>query len=268
MNKKSIIELLPFASQCEEIVAFSTLRGVADEWNEPFAGFNVCDYTGDTRGHIMECRRQLCEELGICENCLIMPRQTHSANVVIIDDNFMALDASGRSMRLDGVDALVTQLRGVVIGVNTADCVPVVLRDTTAGIIGVAHAGWKGTVARIAGATVEAMLGMGAGADRIEASIGPSICPGCFEVGDEVVEQFAEAGFNIGTIMHRNRETGKAHIDLWEANTAVLEDMGVKRGNIALPHRCTRCNVVRYFSARKLGIASGRTFSAIMMKNK
>ncbi|MGN1246231.1 MAG: peptidoglycan editing factor PgeF [Muribaculaceae bacterium] len=268
MNNKSIIEMLPFASQCEEIVTFSTLRGIADECNDPYPNVNVCDYTGDAYSHIADCRRQLCEELGIDESCLIMPRQTHSAKVEIIDDNFMALDADERKLRLQGVDALVTSLRGVVIGVNTADCVPVVLRDSIAGIIGVAHAGWKGTVARIAAATVEAMLGMGAKADKIEVAIGPSICPECFEVGDEVVEQFVTAGFDIARIMQRNKVTGKAHIDLWEANTAVLEDVGVNRGKIALSHRCTRCNVVSYFSARRLGIASGRTFTAIMMKNK
>lgn len=234
--------------------------------SDNYARFNVCDYTGDADSHIAECRMQLCDALGVDMDHLIMPRQTHSANVAIIDEELLMLDASERTARIQCVDALVTQLRGVVIGVNTADCVPVVLRDAVSGVIAVAHAGWKGTVARIAARTVESMLSLGAEAGRIEAAIGASICSECFEVGDEVVEQFAAAGFPIEAIMHRNTTTGKAHIDLWNANSLALEAVGVKRGNIMLSHRCTRCNPSRYFSARRLGIASGRTFTAIVRR--
>ena len=85
-----------------------------------------------------------------------------------------------------------------------------------------------------------------------------------FEVGDDVVEQFAAARFPIDAIMQRNETTGNAHIDLWEANVIVLEEVGVRREAVALSHRCTRCNPMRYFSARRIGIASGRNFTALL----
>ncbi len=266
MMPRSTIEPIGFASLCHGIVAFSTLRDLHVDGGDSYARFNVCDYTGDAPAHIMACRSELCVALGIASGHLVMPRQTHSARVAIIDSDFMALNDDARSERLQGIDALVTPLPGVAVGVNTADCVPLLLRDVAAGIIAVAHAGWKGTVARIATRTVEAMQQLGAEPSRIEAAIGPSICPQCFEVGDEVVEQFAAAHFPVDAIVHRSAVTGKAHIDLWEANATALTEAGVPRELITLTHRCTRCNPERYFSARRLGIASGRTFTAIMRR--
>lgn len=281
MKYASFIEPIEFLSRCEDVVALGTLRnlelpeassGGCREYGEEtqlrrcgaYSRFNVCSYTGDATAHIDACRRELCSALGIDTHHLIMPRQTHSATVSIIDKDFLTLEGGECDERLQGVDALVTSLTGVAIGVNTADCVPVVMRDVSAGVIAVAHAGWKGTVARIAARTVEAMQQLGASPLHIEAAIGPSICPDCFEVGDEVVEQFAAARFPIDAIMQRNETTGKAHIDLWEANVIVLEEVGVRREAVALSHRCTRCNPMRYFSARRIGIASGRNFTAIL----
>ncbi|MDD6777797.1 MAG: peptidoglycan editing factor PgeF [Bacteroidales bacterium] len=271
----SFIEAVHFATHCDDIVAFSTMRDLGAAANcdydngggsDTYARFNVCNYTGDAPGHVVECRGELCAALGIAADHLIMPRQTHSSRVAIIDSEFMALDDASRSERLQGIDALVTTLCGVAVGVNTADCVPLLLRDVATGAIGVAHAGWKGTVARIAARTVEAMQQLGAEPSRIEVAIGPSICPQCFEVGDEVVEQFAAAGFPIDAIVHRDAVTGKAHINLWEANAAALIEAGVQRRQLTLTHRCTRCNPGRYFSARRLGIASGRIFTTILRR--
>jgi YfiH family protein len=188
-----------------------------------------------------------------------MPRQTHSQRVAIINDNNSSI------LNLEGFDALVTSLPGTVIGINTADCVPIVLVDPVARIIGAAHAGWKGTKMRIASSTVEAMIELGANANNIFAAFGPSICQQCFEVGDEVVAQFAEAGFNTGAITMRNHITGKAHIDLIRANCMALAESGINPSRIAPSQGCTRCNHQRYFSARRLGINSGRIFTGIML---
>ena len=195
-----------------------------------------------------------------------MPRQTHSCNVAVIDTHFMDNDIDQQEQALEGVDALVTTLPGVVIGVNTADCVPIVLADEAAGVIAVAHAGWRGTVGRIARAVVEEMCRHGARADRIQASMGPSICQDCFEVGDEVVEAFKKARFDLDTIVTRDASTGKAHIDLRAANREVLVVAGVPAGNIVLSQHCSRCEHGRFFSARRLGIDSGRTFTGIYRK--
>ena len=175
------------------------------------------------------------------------------------------MDIDKQEQALEGVDALVTKLQGVVIGVNTADCVPIVLVDEQAGVIAVAHAGWRGTVGRIAKAVVEEMCHQGASAKRIQAAMGPSICQECFEVGDEVVEAFKQARFNLDDMVTRNPVTGKAHIDLRAANRAVLVAAGVPVGNIAMSQHCSRCEHQRFFSARRLGINSGRTFTGIYL---
>jgi len=194
---------------------------------------------------------------------LVMPRQTHTCRVAVIDDRYRSMGIDEQEAALEGVDALVTRLCGVVIGVNTADCVPIVMADAAAGVIAAAHAGWRGTVGLIARATVEEMCRQGAQPSRIQAAMGPSICQECFEVGDEVVDAFAAAGFDLASIVTRNALTGKAHIDLRAANRSVLQAAGVPHGNIVLSRHCSRCEHERFFSARRLGVNSGRTFTGI-----
>lgn len=285
-----VIENLNFNSTNNgNFFAYTTLRGVnGGSAANNYSCFNICDYTGDSVNHVELCRQELCRQLEITPSHLIMPRQTHTANVAIINREFLALDQKARTEYLQDIDALVTNLPNVAIGVNTADCVPIVLRDATTGVAGVAHAGWKGTIMHIGAKTVEAMLSIGASINNIEAIIGVSICPNCFEVGDEVVAQFAEAGFptqetmptvppfhitpipksadEFVSIIHRNAMTGKAHIDLWQANALTLMKAGINADKITISGKCTHCNPSRYFSARRLGIHSGRTFTTILRK--
>ena len=258
------LEKLWFAGPVsEQVQAFSTLRGRA-QGGKPYSQVNLCDYVGDDALRVLDARITLSMQLGVELDDLIMPRQTHSCRVAVIDERFRTMDIEGQETALEGVDALVTNLRGVVIGVNTADCVPLILVDKAAGLIAAAHAGWRGTAGRIAGAVVDEMCRMGARADHIQVAMGPSICQDCFEVGDEVVEAFGQAGFDIDAIVVRNATTGKAHIDLRMANREVLVRAGVPAGHIALSQHCSRCEHERYFSARRLGIGSGRTLTAVL----
>lgn len=259
------LEKLDFAKSVEGVEAFSTTRGQVDGRNA-YSGVNLCDYVGDDALRVLDARLTLAMQLGVDLDDLVMPRQTHSCRVAVIDERFRALDIDQQEAALEGVDALVTRLQGIVIGVNTADCVPIVLVDSQAGIVAVAHAGWRGTVGRIAKAVVEEMCRQGATVDRIQAAMGPSICQECFEVGDEVVEAFKQARFNLDAIVKRNPATGKAHIDLRAANRAVLVAAGVPAANIVESQHCSRCEHTRFFSARRLGINSGRTFTGIYRK--
>ena len=256
---------LDFAEPVEGVVAFSTTRGTVDRRNA-FSGVNLCDYVGDDALRVLDSRLSLALQLGVDLDDLVMPRQTHSCRVAVIDEAFRTMDIDKQEAALEGVDALVTSLQGVVIGVNTADCVPIVLADSQAGIIAVAHAGWRGTVRRIAALVVEEMCRQGACADNIQATMGPSICQDCFEVGDEVVDAFRKAHFDLDAIVKRNAATGKAHIDLRAANQAVLIAAGIPAENIILSKHCSRCEPDRFFSARRLGINSGRTFTGILKK--
>ena len=262
-----MIELdnLKFAVPVEDVEAFSTTRGEVDRRNA-YSGVNLCDYVGDDALRVLDARLTLAMKLGVDLDDIVMPRQTHSCQVAVVDEAFRAMDIDKQEAALEGVDALVTSLKGVVIGVNTADCVPIVLTDPQAGIIAVAHAGWRGTVGRIAKNVVDEMVCNGAMAHRIQATMGPSICQDCFEVGDEVVEAFSKAHFELDFIVKRNAETGKAHIDLRAANRAVLIEAGLQPENIILSQHCSRCEHDRFFSARRLGINSGRTFTGILQQ--
>lgn len=254
---------LEFEQPVSGVKAFSTTRGEVDGRNA-YSGVNLCDYVGDDALRVLDARLTLAMQMGVDLDDLIMPRQTHSTRVAVIDERFRSLDIDKQEAALEGVDALVTTLQGVVIGVNTADCVPLVLVDGQAGVIAVAHAGWRGTVGRIGEAVVKEMCRQGADAHRIQVAMGPSICQECFEVGDEVVKAFKTAGFALDDIVKRNAVTGKAHIDLRMANRAVLIAAGVPEGNIVTSRHCSRCEHDRFFSARRLGINSGRTLTAII----
>jgi YfiH family protein len=259
------LELLEFVTPIEGVEAFSTTRGQVDGRNA-YSGVNLCDYVGDDALRVLDARLTLAMQLGVDLDDLVMPRQTHSCRVEVIDEPFRSMDIDKQEQALEGVDALVTSLKGVVIGVNTADCVPMALVDGQAGIIAVAHAGWRGTAGRIAAKVVDGMCRQGARADRIQVAMGPSICQACFEVGDEVVEAFSQAHFDLDAIVKRNATTGKAHIDLRAANREALIATGIPAANIVTSQHCSRCEHDRFFSARRLGINSGRTFTGIIRR--
>lgn len=168
---------------------------------------------------------------------------------------------------MHGVDALVTNVPGVCIAVSTADCVPVLLYAPDVKTVAAIHAGWRGTVQRIVAKTVRFLIDEhGADPCLMKAGIAPSIGPDAFEVGEEVVDAFREAGFEMPRILKRNVDTGKAHIDLWEANRLQLLSEGLSTGHIELAGICTYTHPDDFFSARRLGIKSGRILSGIIVK--
>lgn len=261
------INQLLFAKPASEVETFNVLRGDSrpvDHYSE----VNLCDYTGDDPLHVVQSRLALCQRLHIGLDHLVMPCQTHSTHVAVVDAHFMQLDYGQRVGQLQDVDALVTSMTNVCIGVNTADCVNIVLYEPVLGIIGVAHAGWKGSAGRIAAATVETMCQLGGSRHEILATMGASICQDCFEVGDEVLDYFNERGFDPQVISRRNPATGKAHISLQLANQVVLQEAGVRSQHILWNGECTRCRPDTYFSARHMGINSGRTFTGIILRKK
>lgn len=232
-----------------EVKALVTCRGEIDD--SPYSGFNPCHYTGDSPQHVAESRMALADYIGVADERIILPRQTHSSRCKLIDS------VPVKAEELEGVDALVTRMRRVAIGVATADCVPVLLADPRAGVISAVHAGWRGAVGGVVENCVALMLAEGADVSRIKAAIGPCICAGCFEVGEEVAGQFPESCVVRGE--------GKPHVDLALFVKKTLIKCGLRENAIAMPESCTRCRPDRYFSARAAGINSGRNFSMIML---
>lgn len=195
---------------------------------------------------------------------VILPVQTHSCHVAVVREPMADYPDT---------DALVTDRVGVMIGIRTADCVPVLLYDTIRGVVAAVHAGWRGTVGGITGKTIEVMqTELGCCPKDIHAIIGPSISPEAFEVGNEVVEQFVRAGFPEEIIckfslpLAKRFGEGAFHIDLWRANEWLLTEAGVPAGQIEVSGLCTYTNRDRFFSARQEGIGTGRLVSGIVRK--
>ena len=138
------LENLKFATPVEGVDAFSTMRGEVDGRNA-YSGVNLCDYVGDDALRVLDARLTLAMKLGVDLDDIVMPRQTHSCQVAVIDEAFRAMDIDKQEAALEGVDALVTSLKGVVIGVNTADCVPIVLTDALQWLMPVGEAPWGGS---------------------------------------------------------------------------------------------------------------------------
>ncbi|HKW73920.1 MAG TPA: peptidoglycan editing factor PgeF [Terriglobales bacterium] len=233
----------------------------------------------DTRERVQENRRRFLAALGAPAN-LVTLRQIHSDIIHVI--------TSPPAEPLAG-DGLITNVLGITLGILTADCFPVLLADSKNKAVGAFHAGWRGTVARIA----EKGLGLmrreyGTKPEDVVAAIGPGIQQCCYEVGEEVKSKF-ESQFAYAADLFREikdsdpvrekypllfmnmRAPGhgdlcvKLHLDLREANRRQLLSLGVKPNRIFTSSECTACNVERFFSHRAEKGKTGRTMAVIGM---
>jgi len=153
-------------------------------------------------------------------------------------------------------DALATDQPGAAIVVQTADCVPILL--FAPGVVGAAHAGWRGSARSVAGAAVAALEALGAAPASLSAWIGPSIGPCCYEVGGEVAAQFAGDFVRAGC-----GGEARYRLDLRAVNVAQLAAAGVPRASIAVHPACTQCGGERYASWRRDGANAGRMIALI-----
>ena len=197
------------------------------------------------------------ESLQIPATSIMIPRQTHSTNVRWVDTNGEVPDT----------DAVITDKAGLCIAVKTADCIPVLLFDQRQHRIAAVHAGWRGTVGCIVEKALQQMQGR---AEDLSAIIGPGISLESFEVGDEVYEQFLQAGFPMQRIAKRfpymalpsGSGEGAWHINLKDANRWLLERNGIT--NILVSDIDTRISP-HYYSARRDTINTGRNINGIMI---
>ncbi len=233
----------------ENLVAFTTTRQTFHSQNPRF--------TGDLPEIFENNRILLAEKLLIKPDQLVFPRQTHTNCVADVS----AIPAD----EIKETDALVTDKTGICLCVQTADCVPVLLFDPVENVIAAVHAGWRGTVKKIAAVAVHKMaLKFNSAAQNIIAAIGPSISPEIYEVGNEVVGEVKNSVPNAEKALHKNN-SGKYHFNLWEANRQILLSSGLEGKNIEISGECSFTQTAKYFSARKEGAETGRMVSGIMI---
>jgi polyphenol oxidase len=201
------------------------------------------------------------EAAGYSMSDLVISRQTHGTRVQIVT---AADRGRGLYPAFDGypaTDAMVTDDPAVALGTIVADCVPILLYDRRAHVLGLAHAGWRGTVGRIAAETVRTMTAaFGTDPNDVVAGIGPSIGPCCYEVGSDVIDAWHNSGAVNQTRAVVKNGAGY-HFDLWAANRLVLIQAGVPDRQIEYSAHCVRCEHDRFFSyraARQIGTPPGR----------
>lgn len=248
------------------IVHFVTTRrgGVS---KGTYGSFNCSPYTNDSCVNVNRNQYELFQLMEHQIKELLIPEQVHGCESLVIGESFFEDSLERRRQLLQGVDALITNVPGYCVCVTTADCVPVLLYDKRQHAVAAVHAGWKGTVKHIVANVMEHMNRyFGTQGEDVVACIGPSISLESFEVGNEVYEAFEESGFDMSAISIKKKETGKYHIDLWEANRIELLDAGVPAEQIEVAGICTYIHHDEFFSARRLGIDSGRILSGIMIR--
>lgn len=224
---------------------FSTRHGGVS--TAPFDSLNLGLSTGDAREQVLENRRRLCAALGFAPDHLAIAGQVHGDRIKIVTEPGL----------FPGYDALVTRVPGILLCISAADCAAVLLADPEARVVGACHSGWRGTVARIAPQTVEAMTAHGAERHRIRAYISPCIGAEHFEVGPEVAARFDAA------YVRRYPDREKPYVDLKAAIAAQLREAGLADAAVEVAPHCTYAGTDDFFSYRAENGETGRMMGCI-----
>lgn len=222
---------------------------------EPWGSLNVGGTVGDDLARVRRNRILSFETMGCAPNSIFDVWQIHSADVVCAQTP-RPLEESYRQ-----ADIILTDRPEVTLFMRFADCVPIMVHDPRRGVVGIAHAGWMGTLRDVASVTVEAMRkNYGSNPADIIAGIGPSIGPDHYEIGADVILQVMQK-FGDESELILKSHNGKIHFNLWETNRLLLERAGV--GQIEIAGICTACNTRDWFSHRAEKGRTGR-FGALI----
>jgi YfiH family protein len=224
---------------------FTRLGGVSPS---PYDSLNVGHFVGDDGEAVETNHHLICQALGIARRDITAAQQVHGSQVALVG-------TEDRGRVLPATDALITDAPGVALMLRFADCLPVLLYDPVHQALGLAHAGWRGTIAGVAANTVSAMAqAYGSRPVDIMADLGPCIGPCCYQVGTEVIE-LVKANFNRWQELLHLQGDGSLHLDLREANRRQLAELGVKE--IEVMPLCTACHTDEFFSYRAEGGHTG-----------
>ncbi|MBZ0305673.1 MAG: peptidoglycan editing factor PgeF [Anaerolineae bacterium] len=231
---------------------FTRLGGVSPA---PWGTLNLGGTVGDTPEAVAENHRRMYEILGVNRQRICTVWQVHSADTVI------AYEPAPNRKWLDRADGLVTDQKDTPLAMRFADCVPILYYDPVNAVVGMAHAGWRGTISGAQVSVVNTMQdAFGCRPSNIQVGIGPSIGPAWFQVGEEVVRAFEESYESLDGLLER-ADDGTAYLDLWEANRRKLPEAGIE--HIEVVALCTASNTHEFFSHRAEKGRTGR-FGAVI----
>ena len=228
---------------------FSTrIGGVSEGY---LGSMNLSFTRGDKEEAVRENYMRMAKALRVDADSFVFSQQTHTTNVRAV-----SFQDKGRGLltplTYQDVDGLITNVPGLTLTTFYADCVPLYFVDPVHKAIGLSHSGWRGTVGRMGAVTLQRMQEeYGTDPANVIAAIGPSICQDCYEVSEDVIQEFQNT---FEPKFHRQlfyrKENGKYQLNLWAANEIVLTEAGVPREQIAITNVCTCCNGDKLFSHR------------------
>jgi len=205
----------------------------------PAAGLNLGLHVGDDPDHVRANRTRVAQALDTTLDDFVYCDQAHRPTVQIVTEEHRGRGTLSVADAFAATDALVTAVPGIALVVMVADCVPLVLFDPVAQVLGCVHAGWRGTVLDVTTAAVETMQTLGADPARIVAGIGPAIDPDRYQVGQEVVTAAEQAFGELADEVVRPDGSGKWVFDLWRANAIQLTTAGVPADQVHIAGRPT-----------------------------
>ena len=247
------------------IQAVSTrLSGVS---KVPFDSLNLALHVGDNPSDVLTNRDYFAASLNLNAKDIVTPNQIHGDKVMRVDENDRGRGALSYDDSIKETDALITNAPNLPLMLCFADCVPIFFVDPVNRAVGLAHAGWKGTVKKIAAKTLNAMSSA-FNTDPADCliGIGPSIGSCCYDVGDNVIDE-CKKNFPSNVEELLIEREGKTFFDLQRANEIALTEVGVPDQNIDTAHECTCCKSGWYFSfraARKKGQSETGRIAALI----
>ncbi|ASA23547.1 peptidoglycan editing factor PgeF [Paenibacillus donghaensis] len=254
---------------------FSERAGGTSE--PPYDSLNCALHVGDDPAAVAANRELLAASLGFAQEAWTCGEQTHGADIAVVTGQDRGRGRLDRASAFQATDGLLTDVPGVLLTSFYADCVPLFFYDPVCGVVGLAHAGWKGTVAQIASAMIERMGDVyGSRPQDVLAAIGPSIGACCYEVDDYVMKHvrlleqeldgLADPGEPVNLYTGSADDSGKTMLNLKEMNRRIMIKAGILPTHIECTTWCTSCNTDLFFSYRKENGVTGRMTSWIGIK--
>ena len=216
-----------------------------------YASMNLGQSREDDPEKVQRNYRIIADTIGVSTEWMVCSDQTHTTNVKVVTKE----DAGKGLLQpkdYQDIDGLITNVPGLCLVTYYADCVPLLFLDPVQKVIASSHSGWRGTVGHMGEITIQKMQReFGCRPEHILAAIGPSICQDCYEVSEDVIQQFQQAfPENIWADLYYRKENGKYQLNLWKANEWILLNSGILPEHLAVTNLCTCCNSDLLFSHR------------------
>ena len=263
-NGVGLVKFPAFLREDGVVAAMTTRIGGVSKGR--YATMNMSFSNGDKEENVLQNYKTVCKELNIDYKKLGLSHQTHTTNIRTVTQNDIGKGIV-QKRDYENVDGLITDIKGVGLVTQFADCIPLLFYDRVKKVIAASHAGWRGTVWEIGLKTVNKMvLEFGCNKKDILAVIAPGICKDCYEVDDKVVNELKKIKDIDFSLMLKEKGNGKYQLDLCECNRQILLKAGVLKENIFVTNHCTNCNSNIFHSHRATLGSRGNLATVIALK--